>query len=140
MKIAPEHTQPNVLTRMRKPDQDHLLEFKHRFDAMNKKLGKKQFLTYYMIAAYPGCTQADMQALKRFASHHLGILPEQVQVFTPTPSTYASVMYYTEKDPFTGEKLFVEKNPAAKQRQKETITGQHKSPHRYQRKKNAKSK
>jgi len=140
MKIAPEHAQPEVLARMRKPDQAQLLEFKQRFDAMNKKLGKKQFLSYYLIAAYPGCTQSDMQALKRFASHHLGILPEQVQVFTPTPSTYASVMYYTEKDPFTGEKLFVEKNPAAKQRQKETITGQHKSPHRYQQKKNAKSK
>jgi radical SAM superfamily enzyme YgiQ (UPF0313 family) len=67
-----------------------------------------------------------MRALKQFASRHLGILPEQVQVFTPTPSTYASVMYYTEKDPFTGEKLFVEKNPAGKQRQKEIITGSRK--------------
>ncbi|MEA3326849.1 MAG: YgiQ family radical SAM protein [Chloroflexota bacterium] len=131
MKIAPEHAQPEVLARMRKPDQSQLLEFKQRFDAMNKKLGKKQFLSYYLIAAYPGCTLSDMQALKRFASHHLGILPEQVQVFTPTPSTYASVMYHTEKDPFTGEKLFVEKNPAAKQRQKETITGHHRPPKRH---------
>ena len=127
LKVAPEHTQPGVLARMRKPGQKDLLEFKHQFDSMNKALGKKQFLTYYMIAAYPGCTSSDMQALKKFASRHLGILPEQVQVFTPTPSTYASVMYYTEKDPFTGEKLFVEKNPAGKQRQKEIITGRKKS-------------
>ena len=140
MKIAPEHTQPDVLAHMRKPAQGPLLEFKKRFDNMNRHLGKKQFLSYYMIAAHPGCTQSDMQALKRFASQHLGILPEQVQVFTPTPSTYASVMYYTEKDPFTGAKLFVEKNPAGKQRQKETITGKNKSPHRISRKKNYKSK
>jgi radical SAM superfamily enzyme YgiQ (UPF0313 family) len=75
-----------------------------------------------------------MQAMKRFASQELGLLPEQVQVFTPTPSTYASVMYATEKDPFTGEKLFVEKNPAAKKRQKETITGRSNPPRRHHRK------
>jgi hypothetical protein len=76
---------------------------------------------------------SDMAALKKFASQQLGILPEQVQVFTPTPSTYASVMYYTEKDPFTGEKLFVEKNPAGKKRQKEIITGHHQPPRHHRR-------
>jgi len=49
--------------------------------------------------------------------------PEQVQIFTPTPLTYASVMYYTEKDPFTGNKLFVEKNLHRKSMQKQMITG-----------------
>jgi len=88
---------------MRKPSTQSLLAFKQRFEALSKKLGKKQFLTYYLIAAYPGCTDEDMLALKRFASDKLGVLPEQVQIFTPTPSTYASLMYYTEKDPFTGE-------------------------------------
>jgi uncharacterized radical SAM protein YgiQ len=134
LKVAPEHTQPEVLARMRKPDQKALLEFKRRFDALNKDLGKKQFLSYYLIAAYPGCTFGDMQALKGFASQELGVLPEQVQVFTPTPSTYASVMYYTEKDPFTGEKLFVEKNPAGKKAQKEVITGHHRPPRQHRRK------
>ena len=131
LKVAPEHTQPDVLARMRKPDADKLLAFKKRFDTLSKQAGKPQFLSYYLIAAYPGCTMADMQALKRFASRELGVLPEQVQVFTPTPSTYASVMYTTEKDPFTGEKLFVEKNPAGKQRQKEIITGRGKAPRRH---------
>jgi len=134
LKVAPEHSQPDMLARMRKPDTDKLLEFKERFEVMNNEVGKKQFLSYYLIAAYPGCTLADMQALKRFASRELGVLPDQVQVFTPTPSTYASVMYATEKDPFTGEKLFVEKNPAAKKRQKETITGHSAPPPRHQRK------
>jgi uncharacterized radical SAM protein YgiQ len=135
LKIAPEHTQPDVLNRMRKPDNTKLIEFKRRFDSLNERVKKRQFLSYYLIAAYPGCTLGDMHALKRFASQKLGVLPEQVQVFTPTPSTYASLMYYTEKDPFTGEALYVEKNPAEKQRQKEVITGQGKTPKKYRRKK-----
>ena len=133
LKVAPEHSQPDVLNLMRKPDQESLLEFKRRFDTLNNDEGKKQFLSYYLIAAYPGCTLGDMHALKRFASQELGVLPEQVQVFTPTPSTYASVMYYTEKDPFTGEKLYVEKNPASKKAQKEVITGHHRPPKRHRR-------
>jgi uncharacterized radical SAM protein YgiQ len=135
LKVAPEHSEPNVLTGMRKSEIGKLLEFKRRFDALSDAVKKKQFLSYYLIAAYPGCTLEDMRALKRFASQELGVLPEQVQVFTPTPSTYASVMYYTEKDPFTGEALFVEKNPAGKQRQKEVITGSGKPPLWHQRRK-----
>jgi radical SAM superfamily enzyme YgiQ (UPF0313 family) len=100
-----------------------LLKFRNIFFKLTKKAGKKQFLTYYFIAAHPGCTENDMQALKRFAGRHLKIRPEQVQIFTPTPSTYSSLMYYTERDPFTGEELFVEKDPAKKQRQKRILTG-----------------
>jgi hypothetical protein len=45
-----------------------------------------------------------------------------VQIFTPTPSTYASLMYYTEMDPFTRQPLFVEKDPRRKERQKDIVT------------------
>ena len=118
---------------MRKPDKSKLLTFKKRFEELDEDTRQKQFLSYYLIAAYPGCTLGDMHALKRFASKELGVLPDQVQVFTPTPSTYASVMYYTEIDPFTGENLFVEKNPAAKKQQKEVITGRSKPPRSHRR-------
>lgn len=134
LRVAPEHTQTKILNLMRKPGKDKLLQFKKRFDRLGDKEKKKSYLSYYLIAAYPSCTDEDMIALKHFASTELGLLPEQVQVFTPTPSTYASLMYYTEKDPFTGEPLFVEKNPAAKQRQKEVITGYSKPPAKHQRK------
>jgi uncharacterized radical SAM protein YgiQ len=123
LKLAPEHTQSSVLKRMGKPGTATLLAFKRRFDDLSASVRKQQFLTYYLIAAHPGCTDHDMEALKDFASDKLGILPEQVQVFTPTPSTYASLMYYTEMDPFTGEKIFVEKNTERKARQKMLITG-----------------
>lgn len=123
LKVAPEHTEPHVLNLMNKPAAASLLEFKRRFDRLSAEAGKNQFLTYYLIAAYPGCTDLDMQAMQRFVSSELRITPEQVQIFTPTPSTWASVMYYTEKNPFTGERLFVEKNGAAKERQKQRIVG-----------------
>ena len=123
LKIAPEHTDPAVLRRMGKPSSESLLEFKGLFDKLSEQAGKQQFLTYYFIAAYPGCSESEMQRLKKFASLRLRIHPEQVQIFTPTPSTYASLMYYTEVDPFSGEKIFVEKETGRKERQKRILTG-----------------
>jgi uncharacterized radical SAM protein YgiQ len=122
LKVAPEHTDPKVLEKMGKIGTVPLLEFKRRFDEASSKAGKKQFLTYYFIAAYPGCSDREMQSLRQFTSQKLHIHPEQVQVFTPLPSTYASVMYYTEQDPFTGERLFVEKNLSRKSHQKQIVT------------------
>jgi uncharacterized radical SAM protein YgiQ len=123
MKIAPEHTDPMVLRLMGKPAVTSLVNFKKAFDQISRSAGKEQYLTYYLIAAYPGCSDREMKKLKNFASEKLHIAPEQVQVFTPTPSTYASVMYYTEMDPFTKEALFVEKNLQRKEKQKEILTG-----------------
>ena len=57
-----------------------------------------------------------------FASEKLLISPEQVQIFTPTPSTYSTLMYYTEIDPFTGKKIFVEKDINKKIKQKDILT------------------
>ncbi|MGL4732758.1 MAG: YgiQ family radical SAM protein [Fusobacteriaceae bacterium] len=121
MKIAPEHTEDKILSLMGKKGKDYLIEFKNRFYDINKKLEKKQFLTYYLIAAHPGCDEKEMNNLKKFASQELRLNPEQVQIFTPTPSTYSTLMYYTEKDPFTGKKVFVEKEISRKQRQKDVV-------------------
>jgi uncharacterized radical SAM protein YgiQ len=122
MKVAPEHTEDHVLSRMGKPGSESLLRFKEKFDRLTRAAGKPQFLTYYLIAAYPGCSESDMLRLKTFASQRLQVNPEQVQIFTPTPSTYASVMYHTEMDPFTLQPIFVEKDPLKKERQKEIVT------------------
>ncbi len=123
LKVAPEHSEPQVLRRMGKPGVDALLQFKRRFDALSQTVRKQQYLTYYLIAAYPGCSEAEMRRMKRFASEKLHIAPEQVQIFTPTPSTYASLMYYTERDPWTGEILFVEKTTNGRERQKRAVVG-----------------
>lgn len=87
----------------------------------NKTPEHKQFLTYYFIAVHPGCTEENMHELKSFASKELKTHPRQVQIFTPLPSTYSALMYYTQTDPFTGRKIFVEKNTERKQRQKDIV-------------------
>ncbi len=121
MKIAPEHTEDSVLQKMGKPGKSLLLQFKELFDRINSRSGKKQFLTYYLIAGHPGCTLNDMNKLKRFTSRELKMNPEQVQIFCPAPSTYSALMYYTESDPFTGKKLFVEKDMHRKEQQKDIV-------------------
>lgn len=118
MKVAPEHSEDQVLHLMGKPGKASLLKFKEMFDQITQAAGKEQYLTYYLIAAHPGCSEQDMQRLKRFTSQKLKINPKQVQIFTPTPSTYSSVMYHTGLDPFTRQPIFVEKDPRRKERQK----------------------
>ena len=102
LKVAPEHTVDKVLKLMNKPGPGSLLAFKDRFDELSREAGKPQFLTYYLIAAYPGCRDRDMHELQRFTSEKLKVRPDQVQIFTPTPSTYATLMYYTERIPSPG--------------------------------------
>jgi uncharacterized radical SAM protein YgiQ len=121
MKVAPEHTQQHVLDLMGKPGKQTLVDFKKLYDKLNKEMGKKQFLTYYLIAAHPGCTEQDMHELKRFTTHELKMNPEQAQIFTPTPGTYSAVMYYTEMDPVTRKKIFVEKDTQRKEKQKAIV-------------------
>ena len=126
MKIAPEHSETKVLKFMGKPSKDVLLDFKRKFENLSQKSGKKQFLTYYMIAAHPGCSEQDMKDLKDFANRDLRLNPEQIQIFTPTPSTYSTLMYYTELDPWSLKPIYVEKDPSKKQRQKDiVVTKQH---------------
>jgi uncharacterized radical SAM protein YgiQ len=121
LKVAPEHTAPNTLKLMGKPQAQSLLNFKQIFENTNRSSGQKQFLTYYFIAAHPGCAEEDMRELKSFAGRELKTNPRQVQIFTPLPSTYSSLMYFTETDPATGRKIFVEKKTEKKQRQKDIV-------------------
>ena len=122
LKVAPEHSEDGVLSAMGKPGHADLLAFKRKFDQFSKEAGKEQYLTYYLIAAHPGCTETDMRRLKQFASRELHISPEQVQLFTPLPSTYSALMYHTEMDPFTRKSIFVEKDAGRRERQKKIVT------------------
>ena len=123
MKIAPEHIDNGVLSLMGKPSGRDVKDFRDKFYELTKKAGKKQFLTYYFIAGHPGCDGEDMRNLKDFVNNELKLQPEQVQVFTPTPSTYSTLMYYLEKNPMTNEIIFVEKSLKAKKVQKEIVVG-----------------
>jgi uncharacterized radical SAM protein YgiQ len=121
MKIAPEHCDDKVLSLMGKPSAKTLTKFIEIFNKSNNINQKeKYFLTYYFIAAYPDCGDKEMKNLQYFIGKNLRIHPEQVQVFTPTPSTNATLMYYTEKD-LNGNKIFVEKDRNNKQKQKRIV-------------------
>ena len=123
LKVAPEHAVSGVLMLMGKPQAKSLTNFRKLFEKMNQTARQKQFLTYYFIAAHPGCTEVDMRELKSYASRELKTNPQQIQIFTPLPSTYSALMYYTGIDPATGKNIFVEKNNAKKQRQKDIVVG-----------------
>ena len=144
MKVAPEHSEEKVLRFMGKPGTASLLAFSDLFRKFTVESGKDQFLTCYMIAAHPGCTQADMEALRRFAGRELSCHPEQVQLFTATPATISTLMYYTGRDPWSRKSLFVEKTAAGRELQKKILiakTGgfRYESPDRKQIKREGKS-
>ncbi len=123
MKVAPEHTNGRVLGLMGKPGAGVLLKFRELYYRMASKFHGNRHLSYYIIAAHPGCTESDMVSVGDFSREKLKINPRQVQIFTPSPSTYSSLMYWTEKDPFTGQPLFVEKAFKGREKQKAVVLG-----------------
>ena len=144
MKVAPEHSEEKVLRCMGKPGTASLLAFRDLFRKYTAESGKEQFLTCYWIAAHPGCTQADMEALRRFACRELSFHPEQVQLFTATPATISTLMYHTGRDPWSGKRLFVEKTVAGRELQKKILVAKnsrfrYENPDRKQTKREGKS-
>lgn len=121
LKIAPEHVSKDVLYLMGKPGPNVLLDFKDMFDAANERCGRNQFLTYYFIAAHPGCGNREMEEAARFCREELHARPEQVQVFTPTPSTVSTLMYRTGRDLQDERGVWSEHDPGMKRRQKEVM-------------------
>jgi uncharacterized radical SAM protein YgiQ len=118
LKVAPEHTSPHVLAQMRKPPFNLFKKLKKRFIEIASENDLKYELIPYFISSHPACTERDMKELAAEVKN-LGIRPEQVQDFTPTPMTLSTLIYYTEKDPYTGKKVFVAKSQNEKRKQKD---------------------
>jgi uncharacterized radical SAM protein YgiQ len=118
LKVAPEHTSPGVLYEMRKVPFDLFKKLQKRFDKITTTYDLKYELIPYFISSHPGCTDNDMKDLVAELKS-LGIKPEQVQDFTPTPMTLSTLMYYTGFDPYSGKKVYVARNIEDKRRQKE---------------------
>ncbi|MFH1542261.1 MAG: YgiQ family radical SAM protein [bacterium] len=108
MSIAPEHICEEVLLMMGKPKVDQFLKFKDKFEELNRKHKKKQFLIPYFISSHPGSTLNHALELALFLKKH-NIRVEQVQNFTPTPMTVSTCMYYTGLDPFIGKAVHIPK-------------------------------
>jgi len=98
LKIAPEHTEENTLSKMMKPGIGTYDRFKEMFEAATKKAGKEQYLIPYFIAAHPGTTNEDMMNLAIWLKKN-GFRADQVQTFIPSPMATASAMYYSGKNP-----------------------------------------
>ncbi len=117
LKVAPEHVSNRVLAKMRKPTREVFLDFSKKYKEINDRLGLKQYLIPYFISSHPGSTLEDAIELALFLKKH-GFVPDQVQDFYPTPGTLSTCMYYTERDPFTGEKVYVPKSLEEKRMQR----------------------
>ena len=109
LKVAPEHTDPEVLQRMRKPDVDNYAEFVRQFEEETERAGKKQFLVPYFIASHPGSDLNAMIDLALFLKRN-GYQPDQVQDFIPAPFDVATAMYYTGVDPFSKKPVYIAKH------------------------------
>ena len=106
LKVAPEHTDPHVLDKMRKPSGDDFEAFANIFNKESKRAKKKQYLIPYYIASHPGSDLDSMIDLALYLKR-TGYRPDQVQDFIPAPFDVATAMYYTGIDPFTGKEVHI---------------------------------
>ena len=113
LKVAPEHTADATLRVMRKPSFKHFHKFKEKYDQIQAKHELKQPLIPYFISSHPGCDETDMANLAA-ETKDMGFKLEQVNDFTPTPMTVATVIYYAGVHPYTLKPTFVPKSAKAK--------------------------
>jgi uncharacterized radical SAM protein YgiQ len=129
LKVAPEHVCDEVLALMHKPPHRVYLEFKEKFDELNRRLGKKQYLLPYFISSHPGSTLADAIDLACYFRDNR-FAPEQVQDFYPTPGTLSTCMYHTGLDPFTLRPVYVAKSRQEKALQRALMQYRNPKNHR----------
>ena len=117
LKVAPEHCAPNALAHMGKPTIEVYDKFREKYMKLSAECGKEQYLVPYLMSSHPGSTMDDAARLALYTKK-IGLAPEQVQDFYPTPGTASTVMYYTGLDPFTGKKVYTATDYHEKQLQR----------------------
>lgn len=117
LKVAPEHTNPEVLNVMRKPPFEQFHQFKRIFDEVNRRHGLKQQIIPYFISSHPGSTEVAMAELAA-ETKQLDFKLEQVQDFTPTPMTVSTEIWYSGLHPYTLEPCYCAHSQEEKLRQR----------------------
>jgi len=117
LSVAPEHTSPRVLEKMKKPPIEHYERFAQAFCRASDEAGKEQYLVPYFITAHPGSTLHDTIDLALWLRANK-MRPRQVQDFIPTPMAIATTMYYTGIDPLTSKPVPVVRDLREKKRLK----------------------
>ena len=128
LKVAPEHISDHVLKYMGKPKAAVFNRFAEKYEAINRKIGKKQYLVPYLMSSHPGSTLNDAVELALYLKEH-HINPQQVQDFYPTPGTISTCMFYTGLDPFTMKPVYVPKTVKEKAMQRALL--QYRKPENY---------
>jgi uncharacterized radical SAM protein YgiQ len=118
LKVAPEHSSDEVLKFMRKPSFKVFEELNNEFNKINKEENLNQQLVPYFISGHPGSKPEDMADLA-IRTKRMNFRLEQVQDFTPTPMTLATVVYYSGYHPYTMEKIYTAKNKHDKENQRQ---------------------
>ena len=119
MKVAPEHMDPSVLRRMRKPAGD-FPAFMEKFHEESAAVGKEQYLVPYFMSSFPGCTEKEMGAVETFLKKEKWNL-QQVQDFIPLPMTGSAAMYVTGLDLNSEQPIPVARNAGDRERQKRAL-------------------
>jgi len=125
LKVAPEHCSSRVLSHMGKPDISVYDRFRERFFRYSEECGLEQYLVPYLMSSHPGSTLEDAVELALYTKR-IGLNPEQVQDFYPTPGTASTVMYYTGIDPFSMKPVYTPTDFREKQLQRALL--QYKKP------------
>lgn len=117
LKVAPEHSSDEVLKFMRKPSFQLFEKLNEEFNRINREENLNQQLIPYFISSHPGSKPEDMADLA-IKTKQMNFRLEQVQDFTPTPMTLATVVYYSGYHPYTMEKIYTAKNKESKENQR----------------------
>lgn len=129
LRVAPEHVSDPVLACMGKPPHRVYQSFVKQFEDYNRRTGLRQYILPYFMSSHPGSGLEDAIQLAEYI-RDMGFLPEQAQDFYPTPSTVSTCMYYTGKNPFTGQKLHIPRGTHEKAMQRALI--QYRLPQNYE--------
>lgn len=105
LKVAPEHCSSRVLKYMGKPDVSVYNRFREKYFKLCDECGLEQYLVPYLMSSHPGSELEDAVELALYLKD-LGLNPEQVQDFYPTPGTASTVMYYTGINPLDMKKVY----------------------------------
>ncbi|NNK15120.1 MAG: YgiQ family radical SAM protein [Desulfofustis sp.] len=120
LKIAPEHTEAEVLALMHKEEHERLIRFVELFNKITRKLRKKAGLTPYIISAHPGCSEAHTRSMVQ-KMKRLGLTVRQFQDFTPTPGTLSTAMYVSGRHRDKDTDIQVVRNHTERLRQRQII-------------------
>ncbi len=120
LKIAPEHTEQEVLELMHKESSEQLEKLLVLGRKLATEVNKTIQFSPYIISAHPGCRESHTAALvKRLQQLDLEL--KQFQDFTPTPGTLSTTMFVTGLHRDSGEPVYVARNHSERMKQRRIL-------------------